>query len=84
MDPIVLQTGRPNGGCAFMCSKNLKFKIIHVLVDSNRCCAVLCDFPNNVKILMFNIYMACHTDNDRANLEVCIDVLSKISHVHSN
>ena len=42
MDPNVLQTGRPNGGSAFMYSTNLKFQIIHIPVDSNRCCAVLC------------------------------------------
>ena len=33
---------------------------------------------------MFNIYTPCDTDNDEANLEVYIDVLSKISHVRSN
>jgi len=30
------------------------------------------------------MYVPCDTDNDQANLEVYIDVLSKISHVHSN
>jgi len=40
MDPNVLQTGRPNGGCAFLYNKNLKLKIIHVPVDSSRCCAL--------------------------------------------
>ena len=57
---------------------------MHIPVDSNRCCAVLCDFPNNVKILMFNMYVPCDTDNDQANLELYIDVLSKRSHIRSN
>ena len=84
MDPNVLQTGLPHGGCSFIYSKNLKFEIMHVSVDSYRWCAVLCGFTNNVTILMFNIYIPCDTDNDQANLEAYIDVLSKISHVRSN
>ena len=71
----VLPTGRPHGGCVFMYSKKLKFKIIHVYVDS-RCCTVFCDFPNNIKILMFNIYMSCNTDYDQDNLVVYIDAFS--------
>ena len=84
MDANVLQTGRPHGGCAFMYNKYLKFNTMHVTVDSNRCCAMLCVFPNNVKILIFNIYMPCDTDHDQANLAVYLDVLYKISHVRSD
>ena len=45
VDPNVLQTYRPNGGCAFMYSKNIQFKMKHIPVDSNNamlCSAVLC------------------------------------------
>ena len=78
MDSNVLLHGRPYGGCAFLYKKDMNCIVKPVDVFSNRCCAIILDLQNGVRMLLFNVYMPCDTVHDLSNLDTYMDVLNKI------
>ena len=84
MDPNNLLYGRPYDRCAILYSKHLKCKLTPVDVGSSRCCAVIMEFPDLTKLLLFNVYMSCDTEHEQENTQLYIDVLIRIRHIRNN
>ncbi len=62
--------GRPYGGVACLWRKSLKCKVTPIETNSNRLCAIKCEFDDTA-ILIISVYMPCDSkiyDSDNANL----------------
>ncbi len=84
MDEHELIQGRPYGGCLIMWKKSLVCKVTPVQIHSNRMCAVHVTGDGGLNVLLFNVYMPCDTEYDRANEEIYGDILHEISQVSEN
>ena len=51
---------------------------------SSRCCAVIMEFPDLTKVLLFNVYMLYDTEHEQENTQLYIDVLTRICHIRNN
>ena len=59
---------QPYCGSAILYSKHLKCKLTLVDDGSRRGCAVIMEFPDLTKVLLFNVYMSCDTEHENAQL----------------
>ena len=78
MDPNNLLYGLPYGCWAILYIKHIKCKFTPVDVGSSRCCAVIMEFPDLTKLLLFNVYMPCDTARNVNNNDIYREVLSNI------
>jgi len=83
METSELLIGRPYGGCAILLSDRLNYTFTPISV-SKRCYAGILELPNNVKVLIYNIYMPCDTNHDHNNNEEYACVLAEFINVCNN
>jgi exonuclease III len=70
--PSEVLSGHPFGGCAILWRRELNFRFTHVTVNSRRICALKC-VCENVRIVLFNVYMPFEDDDVRED-EFCLQL----------
>ena len=83
MNPEVIRSGRPFGGCAILWNSTIAYKVSSVTTISNRvnCLSVSC---KEYTFLLFNVYMPCDSRSEGLNLSIFQDVLAEITILSQN
>ena len=66
MNNDLLLTGRPYGGCAILCHKNLPCNILQIPSHNKRYCAIRMS-TGDLDILVINVYIPCDIPYDKGN-----------------
>ena len=82
MDSTKLLCGRPYGGCSIVWHKNLNCHVVPLEIFCKRCCGMIITI-NDIKMLLFNVYMPCDTESDIANIEEYNSILDHITGICS-
>ena len=82
MDANRLLAGRPYGGCAILVKKTLQCTVTPIDTSSRRLYSCIIRFPNDVKMLLHNVYMPVDTYYDESNIGLYNDILSEIDYVN--
>ena len=83
MNPEVMRSGRPHGGCAILWNSTIGFNILPIKTVSNRL-----NFINisskDYNFLLFNVYMPCDSRSEGVSFNQFQDVLAEISIISHN
>ena len=77
MNPSVIRSGRPHGGCIILWQEKTGLSISAVETVSSRLNAVIVSV-SNVKFLLFNVYMPCDSKGFNDDFSSYQDVLAEI------
>ena len=83
MNPEVIRSGRPFGGCAILWNSKIAYKVSSINTVSNRlnCIVVSC---KEYTFLLFNVYMPCDSRSEGLNFSTFQDVLAEIAILSQN
>ena len=78
MNPEVIRSGRPFGGCAILWKSSIGYTVSSVKTISSRlnCLNISCKDEYNFSL--FNIYMPCDSRSEGSTFSIFQDVLAKI------
>ena len=77
IDDNIFINGRGYGGCSIIWKSTLNGKVMPIIMNSNRICAVQVSLQS-VTVLIFNVYMPCDVrSNDNELVEIYGEIISK-------
>ena len=82
METDRLLGGRPYGGCALIHRRQLRCAVTPIAVTSRRLFACMVNFVDFPKMLLFNVYMPCDSNNADGN-DLFREILSDIESIMS-
>ena len=83
MDPEIIRSGRPHGGCAILWNSMIGYNISPIKTVSNRlnCINISC---KDYTFLLFNVYMPCDSRSEGLSFSQFQDVLAEITIITQN
>ena len=83
MNPEVMRSGRPHGGCAILWNSTIGFNILPIKTVSNRLNCINIS-SKDYNFLLFNVYMPCDSRSEVVSFNQFQDVLAEISIISQN